>query len=337
MSSRRAAPDSDYAQYRPLPAPSDSTYHHNPVSDNHMSPPYERYGPSLSQQPLSRWANDQEAPEFRAPLVQHSEPAPTLPFFEAAIARARGQNAVYPVEPLPLNMHQPLPSYAAPADPNHPDLAVGLLQSNTIRMAMDGGHLIQSLSRSPSPVEGRDYLPGEGSVNADRWKGHQSDEQEYRNSLLGEGVLDVAHRGDHHDRWDGKTSSLELDGLDDGDLALPPFLGMHALPRSEKFHAGDQELTQKNEYSPGEADLAASTTQHFGPAPMGRVGRRTHNAEGGRRIRHTATLDENGFFAVDMPIPTRLAQFLPFKGVEEQKCTRCVLALCADTVNSVQN
>jgi chitin synthase len=52
------------------------------------------------------------------------------------------------------------------------------------------------------------------------------------------------------------------------------------------------------------------------------VGRREHNAAGHRRIKHTATLDEHGFFAVDMPIPTRLAQFLPFKGVEEQKSTR---------------
>jgi chitin synthase len=54
------------------------------------------------------------------------------------------------------------------------------------------------------------------------------------------------------------------------------------------------------------------------------VGRREHNAAGHRRIKHTATLDEHGFFAVDMPIPTRLAQFLPFKGVEEQKSTRYV-------------
>jgi chitin synthase len=78
----------------------------------------------------------------------------------------------------------------------------------------------------------------------------------------------------------------------------------------------------------GSAGMAASSTQHFGPAPSGRVGRREHNAAGHRRIKHTATLDEHGFFAVDMPIPTRLAQFLPFKGVEEQKSTRYVLIFC---------
>lgn len=66
-------------------------------------------------------------------------------------------------------------------------------------------------------------------------------------------------------------------------------------------------------------DITTSATQHFGPAPVGRVDRRTHNA---RRIKQTATLDDNGIFSVDMPIPTRLAQFLPVKGVEEQKTTR---------------
>ena len=52
--------------------------------------------------------------------------------------------------------------------------------------------------------------------------------------------------------------------------------------------------------------------------------RRTHNAAGHRRIKQTAKLDANGFFAIDMPIPTRLAHFLPMKGVEEQKTTRSV-------------
>lgn len=62
-------------------------------------------------------------------------------------------------------------------------------------------------------------------------------------------------------------------------------------------------------------------TQHFGPAPEGRVGRRTHNAIR-KRVKQRVTLDDSDMFSVEMPIPTRLAQFLPVKGVEEQKTTR---------------
>jgi chitin synthase len=291
-----------------------------------MSPPYERYGPAASQQSVPTWPDSREMAGTRAAPVLQSEPAsaPRLPFFEAAVARARGANVVYPPE-IPANsLDQPLPSYAAPADPNHPDLSVGLLQSNTIRLAMDGGHVGQrGLSRSPSPVLDRDYNQGNGTPQFNRWRSQQDDSQDYRSRLLGGEDLDIAH-GDYNGRWNEKVSPLGLHGVVDGDLALPPFIGVSALPPSAQFQPSDaEELTpKKEEYTLEEADLAASTTQHFGPAPMGRVGRRTHNAEGGRRIRHTATLDENGFFAVDMPIPTRLAQFLPFKGVEEQKCTR---------------
>lgn len=250
-------------------------------------------------------------------------PAPRLPFFEAAIARARATAGVHPIETPSSHLDQPLPSYAAPADPNHPDLSVGLLQSNTIRMAMDGGHSGQrGLSRSPSPMLVRGYDQRSGLLQTNAWQPHQDDIQDSRSRLLDEEDLGDAQDANYNTRWDAKTTSLGLDGVDDGDLALPPFLGMSALPPSGQYSHPDNSDTPKKEYSSDDADLAASTTQHFGPAPMGRVGRRTHNAESGRRIRHTATLDENGFFAVDMPIPTRLAQFLPFKGVEEQKCTR---------------
>ncbi|KIR31043.1 chitin synthase [Cryptococcus deuterogattii MMRL2647] len=94
----------------------------------------------------------------------------------------------------------------------------------------------------------------------------------------------------------------------DGDLSVPPsFCGRP--PSWEQVDALDEKAEM-------------STTKHFGPAPTGRVGRRAHNAAGYRRIKQSATLDENGFFAIEMNIPTRLAQFLPIKGVEEQKTTR---------------
>lgn len=115
-------------------------------------------------------------------------------------------------------------------------------------------------------------------------------------------------------------------------MHLPPFRGHERMMHEEE----DQPLNpymHEEKLSPpiyaqtesrplgydDEHDIATSATQHFGPAPVGRVDRRTHNA---RRIKQSAVLDDNGLFAVDMPIPTRLAQFLPVKGVEEQKTTR---------------
>ena len=293
-----------------------------------MSPPYERYEPHVSQPPAPSWGHSAEAPQTVAPIAgQPSALAPRLPFFEAAIARARGAAGTYPIENGAIHFDQPLPSYAAPADPNHPDLSVGLLQSNTIRMAMDGNSSRQRrLSRSPSPVDAASYDQRYGFAPSNRWQSHEDEMQDHRNRLLDQGPIDSAQEG-CNERWDEKKSSLGLDNVDDGDLALPPFLGISALPEAGHYDQTHEGLVPKNEYSPIEGDLAGSTTQHFGPAPTGRVGRRTHNAESGRRIRHTATLDENGFFAVDMPIPTRLAQFLPFKGVEEQKCTRFVSVL----------
>jgi chitin synthase len=60
-------------------------------------------------------------------------------------------------------------------------------------------------------------------------------------------------------------------------------------------------------------------TQHFGPAPTQRIGRRGANA---RRVKQKVTLDDTGMFAVEMPIPTRLATHLPVNCVAEQRSTR---------------
>lgn len=98
--------------------------------------------------------------------------------------------------------------------------------------------------------------------------------------------------------------------------------GHHALDvKIPTFHF--QTPTDDSQVPPyGPDGMLSSTTQHFGPAPKGRVDRRTHNAANPRRIKQSAVLDENGYFVVEMPIPTRLAQFLPVKGVDEQKSTR---------------
>jgi chitin synthase len=241
--------------------------------DGGPAPPYTtgapagRYGPS--------------GPMYAAPVPDPYaglvDAPPTLPFFEAALARSRG---------VPIDYGH-TPSYLPPPDPNHPDIAVGFSRNQSIR------HAGYSRSRSPSPV--REYHAVQGGHGQEAERAPLTDTR-------------------YHSPY------LPLDEKD-VDLALPPFQGETSPPRllsapPSLYRKVDQ---QDHDF---EGDLAGGVTQHFGPAPTGRIGRRTHNADGHRRIKHTATLDDNGFFAVDMPIPTRLAQFLPFKGVEEQKTTR---------------
>lgn len=312
--SRRPAPHAQAEGYRqlPLPASAQDDYASYPAqtsSQGHAAPPYSSLEPPDAPVHAQQWSH-LYAPDNRAhrdgsasinpPGLSRSE-HPGLPLFEAALARARG------TEP-PM---QPLPSYAPPPDPNHPDLSVGLQASNTIRMAIgDVTDPYRSLSRSPSP-----------DLHEDGWR-HRPDGFPVP-SITEQSIRSTSDALHNRHMLDQRLDTLGLLTADEGDLSLPPFRGRidddlvgpggmrlekHAFPDSPEGASGP--------------DLTASTTQHYGPAPVGRVDRRTHNAAGGRRIRHTATLDENGFFAVDMPIPTRLAQFLPFKGVEEQKCTR---------------
>jgi chitin synthase len=236
-----------------------------------------------------------------------------LPFFEAALARSRAGHALEASEPtvaaIPLYQYaQPVPLYMPPSDPNHPDLAVGFAPSGTIRFANGFGGLREA-SRSPSP--GMD----------DSFQEHERGDSDVEKALLQRTQPSSLLAPVEPGHWDEKLSSLGL--MDDGDLSLPPFLGGDNV-RSTGL--GIRSIDAGRTDALTDANMADSTTQHFGPAPTGRVGRRTYNAAGHRRIKQKAILDENGFFAVDMPIPTRLAQFLPVKGVEEQKTTRCVLS-----------
>lgn len=311
ISSRKAPPRENLGSYRPLPAPrplQQSTY----GREDRTAPPYERYASPIASQPLpaTSFAHDHaiEHQVLSSPRSEDRLVAPRLPFFEAALAQSREVGTQRAPEALVLP--QPLPSYFAPPDPNHPDLSVGLMQSNTIRLALgQGAAPYRSMSRSPSPP------PADATAMA------SADQSNEDGPLLLDGDYlrdDAPSRLSGPPRiWDEKLSSLGLQGVNDHDLSRDLRGGAIS-----QFHFQDDEKYPAEDLLADTGDLAASTTQHFGPAPTGRVGRRTHNAAGGRRIRHTATLDENGFFAVDMPIPTRLAQFLPFKGVEEQKCTR---------------
>jgi chitin synthase len=235
-----------------------------------------------------------------------------LPQLETALARSPGAYAPdisAPESPLdaPYQFDQPAPSYLPPVDPNHPDLSVGLSQATTVRFARS------FQSRSPSP--GMD----------ESFDGRFSGGGDVEEALLRYQGTDTYVAPYDISQWDEKLSSLRV--TDHGDLSLPPFRSHTAMAgdpyyiRASQQHGGEVLSATAGWTGLNEDDMA--DTKHFGPAPSGRVSRRTHNAAGHRRIKQTATLDENGFFAVDMPIPTRLAQFLPVKGVEEQRTTRC--------------
>lgn len=314
----------------PLPRPtSGSQQHHQPEAQHEFThtqrlspaPPYEPtfspepagpyrppafmgYGPSGPAQSYhptnSFYPQDGRMESIHpAPSPAPANTASRLPFFEAALARTRG-------EELPNS--QPLPTYLPPTDPNHPHLAVGMIPVPVIRpTARPIG--VRGLSRSPSPTLDvslrNDYNP------------YDRDEDDEK-ALLDQDRDDYDEKSGWVHAWDQKHYG------EDGDISQLPYRGRLSAMPSIHVQSPTTSTTAPSMHT-NEPNLLASSTQHFGPAPMGRVGRRTHNAAGHRRIKQKATLDENGFFAVDMPIPTRLAQFLPVKGVEEQKSTRCVI------------
>lgn len=226
------------------------------------------------------------------------------------------------VSPPPLVNMQPLPLYLPPSDMNHPDVNVGFHQSNTVRFTHTATPVGRqpAASQSPSPGYDKSYDGGYGDEGY-RYGGNEEGEME--KGLLTYPTQERGFDGDEKKEyysnpyetgpfWDEKSA---MGGLNDelGDIGhLPAIHVQSPTTGSNALSFADMNAQI----------MGSAATQHFGPAPTGRVGRREHNAAGHRRIKQKATLDANGFFAVDMPIPTRLAQFLPVKGVEEQKSTR---------------
>lgn len=282
-----------YAPIQSPPAPS-YDYHANPRTLNPFSDAREVGGYAQLQGEDQMTGASLYQPRY-APQLLVAQPTPVssrLPFFEAALARARGiQTPSLPEAPTPTYA-QPLPSYLPPPDPNHPDLSVGLTQANTVRYAINPRSQLKEGSRSPSPFMDDSFVYNDAAhlYNV---------EPDVEKALLGSGL--------GYESEKRVESSMGFND-NDGDLSVPQSFGGRP-PSWEPSGI----LDEKGEMS---------TTKHFGPAPAGRVGRRAHNAAGYRRIKQSATLDENGFFAIEMNIPTRLAQFLPIKGVEEQKTTR---------------
>jgi chitin synthase len=330
-SSRRPAPSDDSHYYGRLDNTGQIQHRYDALSADHSAPPYEvsSTAPLLGAPSPSRGWNptpppiNSLAPPQLYPQTGHpvSSPQPRLPLFEAALARSRG-DPVYDGHPNHIAT-QPLPSYVSPPDPNHPDLSVGFSQSNTVRFAMAREASNRNVSRSPSPGVLSPYERPTYALEDDSQR-LMPDSHEYGHPTATSQVDWSSQAGDQY--WDEKTAYGTALGMDEGDLSLPPFKGPDMSGPAIHIRGPTESTVQDIQGELGSAGMAASSTQHFGPAPSGRVGRREHNAAGHRRIKHTATLDEHGFFAVDMPIPTRLAQFLPFKGVEEQKSTRYVLS-----------
>lgn len=252
------------------------------------APPYTSGAPPAAQYGPSGPAYHPIAPGFDEHPMQAQQGWGTTPAATLPFFEAALARSRGGVAPAP-----PAPSYLPPPDPNHPDIAVGFTRHQSTRQGWHGR------SRSPSP-----------EAQTRSWTNPVDDVEK--------GLLAEDQYAPYHSPY------LPLDGKD-VDLALPPFQGEISPPRLLSALPSIHRKAGSVDYDP-EGDLAGGVTQHFGPAPTGRISRRTHNAAGHRRIKHTATLDDNGFFAVDMPIPTRLAQFLPIKGVAEQETTRYVLA-----------
>ena len=294
QSSSNRSSNRSHASYRPL-------QHQSRASS--PAPPYDDYTrqtglrllPSMtspppgvvSGNPLPLPPRHDTSTAMSITNITEGHPSSRLPFFEAALARTRGATSL---GVPPQQIQQPLPIYFPPVDPNHPRLEISMIPAQTIRAARPNVVQGRGLSRSPTPEHEPTYVS-------------------HSQRDTGQSYLDdyEALDGDHWDR--------DEKGFDDtGDISQIPYSAMstrHIQHPSEPFHDCEED-----------SHKLESTTRHFGPAPTHRVHRRTHNAAGHRRIKQTAMLDENGFFAVDMPIPTRLTQFLPFKGVEEQKSTR---------------
>lgn len=189
---------------------------------------------------------------------------------------------------------QPLPSYLPPPDPNHPDISVGFTQSSTVRYALGYN---RGASRSPSP--GFDE-----SINYES-------RADVEKALLGD--QDGAQL---HQPIPSQLGQPPYSGVQNGDISLM------GGPASDSRDSLYKPPLDDFEHVPLVDGHEEKDTQHYGPAPTRRIGRRAQNA---RRVKQKVTLDDTGMFAVEMPIPTRLAQFLPVKGVAEQRSTRWVL------------
>lgn len=306
-----------YSPARPLPPTSPAGT--LPLSYSHArgpSPaPSSHYGPSAAgsdvgySYPARGYSNvpvdeHRHAPAGWVPAQRYASPAPPtfvppptsqLPHFEAALARARGYAPPTPSHassPAPSNIsynptpyHQPSYTSITSADPNHPEVSISMRPSSTVRFSGPPAYN-RGYSRSPTP-------PLMDDVD------EKSPKVDIESPLIasmenGYGLEDPPVPA----QWRHSA---------DGDLA--------------GGYADEDEKRPFSSYTKKEDEMPPSSTQHFGPAPEGRVSRR--NKQTHRQLKEV-TLDDRNWnnFVIDAKIPTRLAQCMPVKGVEEQSTTR---------------
>ncbi|TXT15990.1 hypothetical protein VHUM_00493 [Vanrija humicola] len=290
--------------YLPPPSPASSTYSASPNPPIYAPPSPSVVGSALGGSTL---APSTVYPSTIAPSTS-PRPVSRLTNFEAALARARGEAPPVveaPPSRLPLQstFSQPAPSYLPPPDANHPDLNVGFTQASTIRHS---GLRRREPSRSPSPGFDNSMIYNPIEHHEDIEKALLTDEDRERIYQPLQTPLPLPRS-----RFTLQQTMAESDG----DLSL---MGNGARPAARRSSI---EKTGLDGFEPVALVDGAhpEDTHHYGPAPEGRVNRRNNQH---KRVKQKLTLDEGGTFAVEMPIPSRLAQFLPVKGVEEQKTTR---------------
>jgi chitin synthase len=310
-----------YSPARPLPPTSPAgTLPLNYSHSRGPSPaPTSHYGPSAVgsdvgySYPARGYSNvpvdePRQAPagwNSSVPPQRYTSPAPAstfvpaasgqLPHFEAALARARGYappTPSYAPSPAPSNIsynpspyHQPSYNSITNADPNHPEVSISMQPSLNVRFSGPPSYN-RGYSRSPTPPL----------------------------------MDDMDEKSPKIDIESPLITSMEngYGGLED-----PP------APAQWRYSAdgdlaggyGDEDEKRPFSFTKKQDDLAPSSTQHFGPAPEGRVSRR--NKQTHRQLKEV-TLDDRNWnnFVIDAKIPTRLAQCMPVKGVEEQSTTR---------------
>ena len=232
---------------------------------------------------------------------------------------------------------------------HHPQPGIRLLSGNSpvdhFKYDTEGyatGALPRSLfrsprSRSPTPaVDDEDYrISADGSVHhagQSRTTGYAYDNtrsmRQPRYAEVGEGDDDDGEydedddedtkEGRDEDTKDGGDDDDDDDDDDDGEYATEDDTSekLKYIPKPKKWISYSDLPTDVASADP--LDPAVSTTQHFGPAPMGR----THRRHKKRRVQLT-----NGNLVIDLPVPPKL--ILPLrKSDRETGYTRYTAVTC---------
>ena len=243
-SSRRLPQVQPNANTRPHPPPSpvsaDSHSTHGYSYDASPAPPYEHPPGQRPPQPRpGQLPSDSRGVVFQSPPqagyvhagatslspVPQATLSPTtrssrLPFFEAALARVRGEPTPVIDATSPITETHPLPAYIPPSDPNHPNLSIGLARFNTVRFAETPSRFSHGgQSRSPSPGYDDEASHLEGHYGYDESVAAQ---QALLSSEGGQGLHDdgKVYVEDSTMRWEDRgTEKGMLDDWGNGDLS----------------------------------------------------------------------------------------------------------------------